>query len=408
MLAYQLYKGYKQKQQDRSNAGYERKTSTESDTTPLNTMDLEEGGAPKQGIKREGTISEAQMSKKAARKAWMALTITLLIEVILPVALYYILKSHMSMLAALLISSAPAILSVFVKAIWYRRVDPLGVLIVGGFIISAAISVIDANPRVLLLRESCTTAAMGLFFFLSLIPIKIGKWQLKPLSYSVSYQMAAAAPSVRFMRNGEMVEMKRPEFNWQYIKVFRKIMRINTVLWGIALLSEFTGKLIMYFSSLTIDQMVLYGNIVLGSVMVTTTIISVVLSMRMRKLMIPEVEKVKRQLEVDAQEYLAKNQAYQTPYDPQPPIQADDYSRPQPPFAGAPGYQKPQSPYHSPPSYPRQQSPYERPVSPYDRPVSPYQNLPAPRPVSYHAPPAPEHHGEPQPYDPTYQPGQIA
>ncbi|KAJ2963299.1 hypothetical protein NQZ79_g1701 [Umbelopsis isabellina] len=408
MLAYQLYKGYKQKQQDRSNAGYERKISTESDTTPLNTMDLEEGGAPKQGIKREGTISEAQMSKKAARKAWISLAITLLIEVILPVALYYILKAHMSMLAALLISSAPAILSVIVKAIWYRRVDPLGVLIIGGFVISAAISVIDSNPRVLLLRESCTTAAIGTFFFLSLIPIKIGKWQLKPLSYSVSYQMAATAPTVKFMRKGEMVEMKRPEFIWAYSPIYRKNMRIATALWGIALLSEFTGKLIMYFSSLTIDQMVLYGNIILGVVMVTMTIITVLLSIRTRRRMVPELEKVKRQLEVEAQEYIAQSQSYQTPYDPQPPVQADNYSRGQPPFAGGPGYQKPQSPYHSPPSYPTSQSPYQRPASPYDRPVSPYQNLPAPRPVSYHAPPAPEHNGEPQPFDPTYQPGQIA
>lgn len=314
----------------------------------------------------------------------------------------------MSQLAALLISSAPAILSVIVKAFWFRRVDPLGVLIIGGFVISAAISVIDSNPRVLLLRESCTTAAMGLFFFISLIPIKIGKWQMKPLSYSVSFQMAAAAPSVRFMQKGEMVELKRPEFNWKYSKTFRKIMRVNTVLWGIALLSEFAAKLIMYFSPLTIDQMVTYGYAVLGGTMLLMTIITVILSMRMRKTMIPELEKAKRQLEVEAQEYMAQNQSYQTPYDPQPPVQAGDFSRPNPPFTGAPGYQKPQSPYHSPPSYPRQQSPHQRPVSPYDRPVSPYQNLPAPRPTSYHAPPAPEHHGEPQPYDPTYQPGQIA
>jgi hypothetical protein len=87
MLAYQAYKSYKQKQQDRSNAGYERKLSTESDTTPLNAMDLEEG-APQQGIKREGTFSEAQLSKKAARNAWISLGISLLVEVILPVILY--------------------------------------------------------------------------------------------------------------------------------------------------------------------------------------------------------------------------------------------------------------------------------------------------------------------------------
>jgi hypothetical protein len=313
----------------------------------------------------------------------------------------------MSMLAALLISSAPAILSVIVKAIWYRRIDPLGVLIIGGFAISAGISVIDANPRVLLLRESCTTAAIGTFFFLSLIPIKIGKWQLKPLNYSIAAQMQAAAPSVKFMRYGKMVEMKRPAFCWEFSKQYRNNMRIGTLLWGIALLSEFAGKLIMYFSPLSIDQMVLYGNIILAVVMVTMTAITFTLSYRLRKRMVPEMEQVKRRLEAEAQEYIAETQAYQAPYDPQPPVQGGEYTNPQPPFAG-PGYQKPQSPYHSPPSYPRPQSPYQRPASPYDRPTSPYQNLPAPRPISYHPPPAPEHHGEPQPYDPTYQPGQIA
>lgn len=103
----------------------------------------------------------------------------------------------------MLISSAPPAALVVFKILYYRTVDPLGVIIVFGFVLSAIISVIDGNPRVLLLRESIVTGATGLIFLIALIPFKIGKIQLKPLIYGVTEQMMSILPPVEYVYKGE-------------------------------------------------------------------------------------------------------------------------------------------------------------------------------------------------------------
>jgi hypothetical protein len=81
MFAYSIYKNHKEKQQAHSSAGYERKLSTDSDTTPLGIdMDAKPLG-------RQGTFSDV-VDKKQARKQWIALAISLFIDVVLPLVLY--------------------------------------------------------------------------------------------------------------------------------------------------------------------------------------------------------------------------------------------------------------------------------------------------------------------------------
>jgi hypothetical protein len=210
-----------------------------------------------------------------------------------------------------LISSTPPAISVIVKLFYYRKVDPLGIIIVFGLVISAIISVIDGQPRVLLLRESIVTAATGAIFLITLIPIKIGKLQLRPLTYGIAAQMTAAAPAVRYMRYGQMIQVSRSEFNWEYSTKFRFAMRLGTALWGIALLLEFVAKLIMYFSPLTIDQMVLYGNVVLAVVMGSMGLFTIIHSRIVRKQVAVEMVHIKRKLEADAAEYESERAPYQ-------------------------------------------------------------------------------------------------
>jgi hypothetical protein len=206
-------------------------------------------------------------------------------------------------LAALLISSAPPAIMVVFKIIYYRKIDPLGLLIIFGFVLSAVISLVDANPRVLLLRESIVTSATGALFLLSLIPIKIGKLQVMPMTYGVTAQMMAAAPTIRYMKNGEMIEQSRTEFCWEWSKTFRFGMRLMTALWGCILLLEFMAKVIMYFSPLTVDQIVLYGNIILGCTLGTMGLFTVGYSRYLRKRTIKEVHEIRLRLEAEAAQY---------------------------------------------------------------------------------------------------------
>lgn len=81
MFAYSIYKNHKEKQQAHSSAGYERKLSTDSDTTPLG-IDMDS-----KPLGRQGTFSDV-IDKKQARKQWIALAISLFIDVVLPLILY--------------------------------------------------------------------------------------------------------------------------------------------------------------------------------------------------------------------------------------------------------------------------------------------------------------------------------
>jgi hypothetical protein len=168
------------------------------------------------------------------------------------------------------------------KFILYRQFDPLGLIIVFGFVLSAILSVVDGNPRILILKDSIVSSATGAIFLLSLLPIHIGKYNLRPLTYGISAEMMSAAPKVQYVKDGELIEQSPTQFSWEHVKSFRNGMRMLTAMWGVVLMLEFIARLIMYFSSLTIDQLVLYSNVVLGVLLGTMGVFTIIYSHRLR------------------------------------------------------------------------------------------------------------------------------
>lgn len=71
----------------------------------------------------------------------------LIINVGIPLALYYILKIWLNPLVALIISGVPPLLHVFYIFWKKRRVDILGCVFVAGFIISAVLSAISGKSN---------------------------------------------------------------------------------------------------------------------------------------------------------------------------------------------------------------------------------------------------------------------
>lgn len=69
----------------------------------------------------------------------------LIINVGIPLALYYILKIWLTPLVALIISGIPPLLHVFYVFWKKRRIDVLGCIFVAGFIISAVLSAISGK-----------------------------------------------------------------------------------------------------------------------------------------------------------------------------------------------------------------------------------------------------------------------
>lgn len=82
----------------------------------------------------------------------------LIINVGIPLALYYILKIWLTPLVALIISGIPPLLHVFYVFWKKRRIDVLGCIFVAGFIISAVLSAISGKfSRYSILLDHCLT-----------------------------------------------------------------------------------------------------------------------------------------------------------------------------------------------------------------------------------------------------------
>ncbi|GAN02395.1 conserved hypothetical protein [Mucor ambiguus] len=207
------------------------------------------------------------------------MVLMLIINVGIPLALYYTLKIWLSPLVALIISGIPPLLHVFYVFWKRRRVDVLGCIFVAGFIISGVLSAISGDARLTLLRDSTITAVVGVLFLVTLIPIRTKWFTVRPIVFLFTQQLMAEQPPVEWKdKEGNDRSMKRSEWIWHNSAFYRKFSYVICGAWGILLLAEFAAKVIMIKSTLTLDQVVLYSNIMVVVIVVSMTAATLVFS----------------------------------------------------------------------------------------------------------------------------------
>ncbi|KAL9550753.1 hypothetical protein MBANPS3_004581 [Mucor bainieri] len=215
----------------------------------------------------------------------------LVINVGIPLALYYILKIWLSPLVALIISGIPPLLHVFYVFWKKRRVDVLGCIFVVGFIISAVLSAISGDARLTLLRDSTITAVVGALFLVTLIPIRTKWFTVRPIVFLFTQQMMVERPPVEWKdKEGKDKSMDRSEWIWHNSAFYRKFSYVICGAWGVLLLAEFVAKVIMIKSTLTLDQVVLYSNIMVVVVVVGMTTATLLFSSYLGKRMMKDGE----------------------------------------------------------------------------------------------------------------------
>lgn len=171
---------------------------------------------------------------------------SILVNGVLVYLIYTFLKSYTSAsdLVALLLSSVPALISEIVTIIRHRQLDVLGIIVLAFIAISAVVSFIGGDPKLLLIRESFLTVVFGVACLVSLLfPRPI--W-----FYIIRYFATGNDPA------------KAPVFNsrWQY-PAFRRYIRIVTLVFGSAYLVEFPARVFMVYH-LSIQQYLAIGPIV--------------------------------------------------------------------------------------------------------------------------------------------------
>ena len=146
----------------------------------------------------------------------------LAVNFLLPWLAYRFALPHLGETGALIASAVPPIVWSLIELVRFRRVDALSVMVVAGIVLSVAAMALGGNPRMLLLRESLVSGAVGVVFLLSL-PMR------RPLIFYL-----ARATVAREMEGGA----ERFEALWRERPALVSAMRLMTLVWGVGLTGE--------------------------------------------------------------------------------------------------------------------------------------------------------------------------
>ncbi|UJF33911.1 VC0807 family protein [Paenibacillus hexagrammi] len=169
--------------------------------------------------------------------------LTLLLNGIIPWGLYVLLSKHMSGLAALSIATLIPLAENLIQLLKHRKLDAFGSLMLFTFVFSIVLVAMGGSEKLLLIRESFITGAVGLIFLGSLL-----------FPRPIMFYLAS-----RFVGGVDF------EQNWKYA-YFRKIMRLMSFVWGIMLSLEAIVRTVLVFELstaqfLAISNVVMYGFI---------------------------------------------------------------------------------------------------------------------------------------------------
>jgi hypothetical protein len=176
-------------------------------------------------------------------------TFSIIINAALPVLIFSLLKRYTSVsdFWALVVSGIPPIVDSVVGVIRKGRIDIIAGIVLLSIAVSIFLIFLGGSPRLLLIRESFITAAIGLAYLVSLLfP--------RPLSFYFA----------RHFLTGNVPE-RIVGFNalWQY-PAFRFSMRLTAIVWGLGFLLEMAVRSFLVFT-LTIQQFVIISPFVFYS-----------------------------------------------------------------------------------------------------------------------------------------------
>jgi intracellular septation protein A len=160
------------------------------------------------------------------------------------VVIYVLLKHVMPSLTALVIATLLPLIENAIH-IWKKRsMDTFGLLMLSSFVLAAALALLSGSERLVLVRESIVTAALGCWFLMSLL-------FRRPLIY----QMAQ-----RFVGEEKASIYKQ---NWRNPYV-RFVFRLMTAVWGVMLLLEAGIRVVLAYKLsttefLAVSHVIFYG-----------------------------------------------------------------------------------------------------------------------------------------------------
>jgi hypothetical protein len=199
-------------------------------------------------------IEEKTAPDAGLRRVVRANVLTLVFEVIVPMALFYGLRaagaSQWWALMAGVLVAAPYVLWTVARK---RKVDLTALVTLSVLVLSVAIGLLSDDPRSLAIREGWTAALGGLFGAWMLVSVVVGR----PAQLTLGRTIA----EVKRGADGAAAWAAR----WDTDARFRRGLRIDTAVWGGVLLANAVVHIVLVYT-LPIDLISLVTTVVwLGS-----------------------------------------------------------------------------------------------------------------------------------------------
>ncbi len=186
----------------------------------------------------------------------------------IPWLLYRLAKRYVSAaeVTALAIAATFPLAKSAVELLRRRRLDPIAILVLLGILVSGVGVLLGGSPRLLLLRESLFTGAMGLICFGSLL-------LPRPLMFYFGRHFVAGEDP---KRRGEF------DANWQRPGV-PFVHRLITAVWGAAFVGEFAIRVVLIYT-LPPPWVLALSPLILGAITIGTFLWTFAYVRRVRRL----------------------------------------------------------------------------------------------------------------------------
>ncbi|MEM5385571.1 VC0807 family protein [Paraburkholderia phymatum] len=186
-----------------------------------------------------------------------AQVLELVVNLLLPWVTYRLAQPYWGETGGLIASAAPPVIWSVIELVRFRRVDALALMVLLGIVLSIGAMALGGDSRVLLMRESLVSGAIGAAFLLSLL-------LRRPIIFYLTRAFVA-----REMTNGAA----HVDMLWRERPAFARALRVLTVTWGVGLITETSLRIWMAWHwpierVLVVSPVVGYG--IFGGLMVWT------------------------------------------------------------------------------------------------------------------------------------------
>lgn len=196
------------------------------------------------------TINNEPVADPGLRRVIRANVLTVVFEVVVPLALFYGLRaagvSQWWALMAGVLVAAPYVLWTVVRN---RRIDLVALVTLSVLVLSVVLGLLSDDPRTLAIREGWTAALGGLF----------GAWMLVTVVVGRPAQLTLGRTIAEINRGAEGADAWVAR--WDTDARFRRGLRIDTAAWGAVLLAGAVAHVVLVYV-LPIDLISLVTSVV--------------------------------------------------------------------------------------------------------------------------------------------------